>query len=549
MRFKDYLIEATFGYSETKYLDSFIKRIEQGKPLRLGKDGTGGSVVIKYDDQVKALKKDKTKIKDTIFTDTNGNQYKFTKFFKGDFSGFSGNTSKINFGNGKNTKIGESIQNIGFYLTESDLSMDSEKLYKKILGINYKINSADPSGVEKKYLNSFETFKKYELSFIQILSASVEAIKQIRQNESKFSSFNTVHKNIQRYYNILKKKKLVNKNIKKENTADLILYTGKDILDNIENGKLVTREGSWVISVEVNGVEKNKIVQISLKSGGRIGDSSTLNIIANKYKKDIFDEIKENVIEYPQELEEGFLDYLKKTANKVFNYFKKIVKKAELFFKRYFKKYDDQLFNDLKNLSINEKRFDRLPKEDMIWEFYNSNQSAAKKLMEKKFNSAMSSIINKMNSFSVKTTYNIKEKTLNIPKNITKEELRLIYYNVVSILTFSDYLDTVISIEDITKLEQEIVLGNSIFPLIKVEASGDNPVEFIRVSTPKSPPETVLGLLINKKEEHYVFYIFILSSIKDPKQYLKIQMRTSGDQYKIDGNAYVSEKQFKAYMS
>jgi hypothetical protein len=171
MRFKEYLIEATFGYGETKYLDSFIKRIEQGEKLRLGKDGTGGSVVIKYDDQVKLLKQnyeiDRNLIKNIKFTDTKGNVYRFTQFFKGDFSGFSGNRNAL----GDNlTKAGENATLLS--------------LTKKIVtpeDTNEKIFINDPSA-----FNDWKfTFDNTKIAIESIIEGSIKDYKIIHFDYDK----------------------------------------------------------------------------------------------------------------------------------------------------------------------------------------------------------------------------------------------------------------------------------------------------------------------------------------------------------------------------
>lgn len=93
MTFKEYLFnEALFKYADVKYIDAVIQDIRNGTPLKLGKFGKIGTAIIIYDDDVKALENDHSLVKSTIFKSASGEEYKFTHFFKGTYSGFDGRT-------------------------------------------------------------------------------------------------------------------------------------------------------------------------------------------------------------------------------------------------------------------------------------------------------------------------------------------------------------------------------------------------------------------------------------------------------------------------
>ena len=461
------------------------------------------------------------------------------------------NNSKISFGGGENTKIGESIQNIGLYLSESDLN--SKDLYSMIKNYtnNKDLNLSHPDGIVEKYMKDPETFNKYRASFIQILYASVQAKKEILLNNTK-----SIHLDIQKYYNILKKHKdTVSKNIKKENTADMVLYTGDNFLNNLENGKIISEDNNWIIKIFIDGKITNEFVQISLKSGGRIGDSKILTDIAKKFKFTVMDPVEENYIIYSNSLNEGFTEFIQKSYNYVKNIFKKLSNRLLSFFDKKFSKIEDELFNEIMknskfNENLNEKKFDSFAKEKMIWDEFKTDKKYYIKLFETKYAKSLDSIKNKLSSFGEQAKIKIEgSEYLKVPLSVTSEELRLIYYNIVSIQVFDDYIHTVTDLDDILKIEQALVIGNTTLPLIKIEASGNNPIEFIQIKKIKSPPKDAIGLLINKTKQHLSFYIFIISSLKQDDKYLKIQMRTSGNQYKIDGQSYISEKEYNNYMS
>ncbi|MCD6436267.1 MAG: hypothetical protein J7L15_07750, partial [Clostridiales bacterium] len=172
-----------------------------------------------------------------------------------------------------------------------------------------------------------------------------------------------------------------------------------------------------------------------------------------------------------------------------------------------------------------------------------------KKIMENKYNSAIGNIIKKVKGFN-RAEVSVDLEKLNINLKISSKELRFVYFNVVSILTLKDYLDTLDTIQAVQDLEQEMVLGNTILPLIKVEASGKTPIEFIHIRVDTKPSHLpIFGLKIAKTKDHFSFYMLFMSSLKTEVKYLNVQMRTSGNQYKVDGQSYINLSQYNKKMN
>ncbi len=91
LSFKSYLNEVAFKYEEVKRMPFVINNIKAGIPLKLGALGDDGEVKIKYDDEIKKLEDlgpSLSTAKGVKFTGENNVVYRYTQFFKGDFSGF-----------------------------------------------------------------------------------------------------------------------------------------------------------------------------------------------------------------------------------------------------------------------------------------------------------------------------------------------------------------------------------------------------------------------------------------------------------------------------
>jgi hypothetical protein len=136
----------------------------------------------------------------------------------------------------------------------------------------------------------------------------------------------------------------------------------------------------------------------------------------------------------------------------------------------------------------------------------------------------------------------------------TDTELRLYYFNIVTIRTLIDYLKSIEKIQDTQGLEIEAVYGNTILPLVKIDTKLiSNPViELPIIQQQKIQTKMpIFGLTANKvsKKDYLSFYIHILSII-EKMEYSIIQLRTKKDtQYVVDMKGYASFDYFKSkYM-
>jgi hypothetical protein len=127
--------------------------------------------------------------------------------------------------------------------------------------------------------------------------------------------------------------------------------------------------------------------------------------------------------------------------------------------------------------------------------------------------------------------------------------LRFLYYNVVSLLIFNDYISKLDDIYKVVLLEFDAKYGNTKLPLIKVDTGMLNPVNYLPFPSEMNEKlqVPVMGVKMNesilkgyKEVTHLSFYINTLSfensntEDKDIK-YLNIQMRTKSDkQYAAD---------------
>ncbi len=536
-KFSSFLSEAKFNGNtkDLKYLPAVLKKIKNGVPLRLGASGELGQVKIKYNTHLKNVEKNLNKLKnahDIVFTGEDGIEYKYSHFFKGDFSGFnnkSGCSNGVSFAGGNNTAIGETLQIISMYLNKPISSFDDIKK------LNIDFNElSNIKGLEDKYFNGDEC--------IDAINSVVTSIITTK-NSLNLEKYKYIHKNIDEYYKILKNRKLVTA-LKKENTADVVFYTGKDFLNNLNDEKNEIFYDSHFIEIRRDGKTLNTFVQITLKSGGRLGDSKYLTDMSKEHRV----------------LGEGFLDLFTKIKNKLniiytktSNMVKNIIKTVENKVKGILSK--NNKFDKYAKLGFNESKNN--PNEMEIWDYYMPGTKNYKKL-ESEFSVVYHDVLNIINSIKSKLgagfISSVPKKIIPIPNN--PKELRYYYYNLVSLKVLRDYLGDISNISDIEKIETEIVYGNTSLPLVKLDSEKSS-VDFLPFEKPfiKTIKPPTLAVKINTSGEHFSFYIYILSFLKSNFEknniyYLQIQMRTKGtSQYVIDGNSYKSQEQVMKALS
>ena len=471
----------------------------------------------------------------------------YVKFTSGTAGNHWGNSNaksgdgpaQVSFAGGGNTKMGESLQTCGFFM---NITMNSEfdyngKNFKKLLSLlsDSNLNLSDGSGFKDKYLKDEKTFNRHQASIFSILYASSIAGKSLNTN-LKFSK--ALHNNINSYYALSKEKNLVDMDINKDNTADCLLYSGSNLINNIKNPDSKIVGDTYNIKVIIDGKVTNEYLQISLKSGGRIGDSPTFTQISSKFK-------------YNPIIEGMFRDMftkISKTVSSVFlkmtNFVKNLLSKA----KKNLKKTPKEFSNIATNLFYNDKlikeTFKKFPNEDMIFEKY-SDKKELKKLLTV-VDEGLAALGGSLDAMGPGVIYKIpKYKT---PSNPSKESLRFLYFNAVSILTMNEYIKSIGNPSDFQKLETEIVFGNTLLPLIKVFTDPTSAIEYLPIKKEKSNVNTeipIFGAVVNNTKDYLSFYIYILSDKPSEIEYLRIQMRTKGNQYVVDGQAYLSYEKFQ----
>ena len=472
----------------------------------------------------------------------NGDIILLTKIAKSlDFGGQFGNVDNlvgvtiknIPFGSGGNTIIGESIQCIGFFYdpgTIEDFTYNKTKDLDKILD---KIDVHDKEG-PKKYWKDEDTFNIFRLSIYQLILNSHRSLSDIGLKPD-----NIIHKDISSYYKIAKENSYIT-DIGKENTADVVLYNGNNFLENLNEYEVDS--DNYIIKINKQKNNLNEFVQISLKANGRLGDLSSLNKIANKYKYMIY---------------EDFSDFIKQIAKKASNFLYSIPKKVKNFISSFTKKldktnssfeeYEISLMANL-GLSMNEKKgvpgaedFEILSKDKD--KFMNIVQVLNKALVEVEV---------MLKNYGDAVKYKLPKDKIKWHDGIDKDVTRYIYYNTVSVLTLRDFLKSNKNIEEMQYLEREIIYGNTSLPLIKVIGTDlNNYIEFLPMQKDDkmSGKYPILGVSIVKArglKGHYAIYFHILSTIyiKEPT-YIQIQMRTKQvKQYVIDGNITISLDRF-----
>ena len=441
---------------------------------------------------------------------------------------------RISFTGGKNTSIGESIQVCGLFMKNSDIKSYSA-IVSAIKNVAKSSELGDPDGIFDLYLRDEKLYEEYKESFDELLRSSINAMQRLNIKPDGFihASIDTVFKKV------LKSRNFVS-DLKKDNTADCVLYTGSDFLKNLANEENTITYNSAnddyrVFIKSPDGTELNTFIQISLKAGGRLGSSAAFSQIAKKHTH------------LPQN--EGFIDFVKRFTKSVVNFVIKNIAKLKSFNKIFFRKLER--FNDifLKNstFDLNEAgRKPSFPKIEDIIKYYSTGDRYD--VLAKEIKSNIVLLKKELIRLGDGVVYKIPDYTpdANIPE---PSVLRMMHFNNVSLKTLLEFLKDIKKASDIPVIEVELVYGNTSLPLVKLTASAgtvNNPVEFL----PKELKNTVsnelpsFGVLINTEKNNYlVFYFFIMSEIKkidNAPAYAKVQMRTSGNQYKVEGNNYES---------
>lgn len=550
----DYINEDVFDLNDYKYFDFLLNKIKDGLPILIGNQGKD-SIIFEYNKELKMLhdkiinkqpvdnllKPDRNYAK--IFKDKNSeNYYPLSKIFKGQFSQVKKKDSfNINFSGGKNTKIGESIQVCGFFM-DLDLTDNfkfNETSYKNFIKQinNKKLNLADPIGIIENYMSSEKDFINYSKSLFNILYASSLASKDLK----RYLNFTgVIHNDINYFYSISRTKGFTDSKISKDNTADCVLYTGKNFLKNFENEKSVLDTSNYNVKIKIDGEVTNEFLQISLKSGGRLGDLSTFTSISNNHKYFMYESFSSYLLSLKNKTKKIFLNITKKFSQ-TFNYIMKSIKGIP--------KKHEQIAISLFNEGINENR-QTLPKEHEIFEKYKDEDEFNN--LKLKIHDGLHEIKNKLDSLGDGIIYNLPD--FKIPNKPNAKEMRFLYFNAVSILTMKEYLETISKVSDFQTVEIEMIYGNTLLPLVKVFTDYQNPIEYLPISNDiKNKIESIptFGFMFNVTKGGYLsFYIHILSTIHtNEPTYIKIQMRTKGSgQYVVDGQSLINYKQFaKAY--
>ena len=404
----------------------------------------------------------------------------------------------------------------------------------------------------------------------EIILAAILAGEEIRKTQS-FKYTDAIHSKINDYYEITKARGLVNKSIKKENTADVVLYNGSNFLENLKNedNKVQPSEkNKYKIQIKnEDGKILNEFVQISLKAGGRIGDISAFTTISNnhKYMYHTTESTGSQEISFDESFSfKGLLGILNKFRNFVFKVSKKVkekilsvkdflfakLKHIDTFAQRANKKLLKELLNeDYSFAGIDEARMS-LPSEKELFDKFSDKRRYAN--LAKKVNSGIKELKKELNKFGDNAIYQIPE-AIAVPSTppSSPKEMRYIYYNAVSVLTLLEYLHSIEEVKDFSKVEIDMIYGNTTLPLIKVYADPEHYIEFL-ATDPNANLDNfknnypIFGLKINQSGDHLSFYLYLLSITKTNEvAYIKIQMRTKQEkQYVVDGQSIITYQKF-----
>ena len=451
----------------------------------------------------------------------------------GDGSSKSSEAKQITFAGGDNTAMGESLQIAGLFMSDSDLA----KPLKPLIKLLKSLPLSNGSGAIEKYLKTEELFDAYSASLYSILKAATIAGKELKAHVN----YNKViHSDINKYYALLKSRGDVT-SMPKENTADCVLYNGADLLTVLSdvNNKIEFSDYKTKV-VDKNGKVLTEFIQVSLKASGRIGDIATFTQISNNHKYFIY---------------EGFGDYLKslvKGAKNTFkgalNAIKNSVSKAMSMLKVLGKTSDDIQMRLFYDNNLTEAKKGGLPKEEDIQKKFGVPENY--KILKNKVDNGLKNLKSVLDKMGDGVIYNFPNYSA--PNNPpAADELRLIYFNAVSIYTLLEYLNGLSSTSDFSNVEIEMMYGNTNLPLVKVFADPSNPIEYLPIEVKQGTSSNIpsFAVKINETKSYLSFYIFMLSvTHTEEPTYIKIQMRTKGNQYVVDGQSLINYNQFTKAM-
>ena len=375
----------------------------------------------------------------------------------------------------------------------------------------------------------------------------------------------------------------------KENTADAVIFNGGLTLDKLTGGE-VTFDDDGVITFE-----DGQAIQVSMKKGkeaARIGkikdlltawgvwspDKKTSKL--NKYYGDLSAEMQlDGMI-----LDEGILDLIKsgaryakeglsKLASSISSAFSIISRGVISIVKRFnFRRETDKLLLKYSKY-ITEKK---ISQEDQL-RALTTNRGAIDALNED-LRKGVLEVSNKIETINGKVDgivalqYQEAQKE-RLPYNATYDDVRMVFFNILSFDILSDILDKISSSESsynealqrFVGMYRSSVMGNTKLPVIKVFGvrtasdtsyevykSADFDVKRAEVSTKiKEKNMSLGGLKLNVQGYYYVIYFYVAGELKGEGVNAKLTYNNvrptayGGTQFKVEIDSTVDESVFK----
>lgn len=594
--FKIFLSESNIF--QNKYIDNHtVKLMSKSEPimnawLKAGfKVGDQFTTQQSYTGKTKEVELSNGKGKESMILKTSANEYIKVIGFKTAITSslHHVNTGKkkdktgiqaIPFSDGKKTKMGESIQCVGFVHNHS-ISKPikfGDAHYTAIVNTLKTLNLSGGQTAIDEYFKDEDTFNQYMVSIVNLVAGASSAVSQLGMKVD-----GVVHDEINEYYEIAKSKNYITGHTK-QNTADCVIYTGSNFLKNFEKGEVVYE--SHLISIIVDSKVTNTFYQVSLKNAGRLGDIATLNVIANQFKGILYTN-EENIDILDNGtviLDEGYLTAIKSVLSgtktliskgkklilKGLDRLKDLTKSLLSGIKR-LSKIGDSYHNKLmkakprvaRYLALTEGRKTPLPKEYDILVRYGDEEGFAtlksglidtnKKLTARLSTFSSDDVVYKIDDYNVDfskiTNIVSQKKGVDVRKEEKfQSELRLLYYNYVSALTALKYIESIKSIKDFHGLEIEAIYGNTSLPLIKITGHDTGSLERLKINpSPTSETSSLPAFAIQAtlSGHHMAYYFHVLSVTKENPQYMQVQLRTKGSaQYVVDANVFITIDKF-----